>query len=520
MIREAAAAQDLQTAESKFLIAWQFSEKSTAQLKRLYEIAKRIGHQQRQMVAKSLLRSEAVTEADSIMLLESSLKSGDLKEFEILYAEVAEPARQSLSIRRARIQFLAAISQHEAAVKEARNLANGSQDLRSQIFLIDILLLNPTKNSHLEVEAATLIRRMMDSENKDLSLNAFRRLTVIKKPLNYVSAEELDHWLDQRSETLIKERLFVRSLQLEELFESERSAFLDRVIQEFVEKDPETLSGWLVNNHALDKIEQLPESIRKNQLVPHSAYLEFLLQKPDYEAAEKWMLELPSGSNMVLAEAIRAGIAFKLNNNRSAFLHADKAFNQANFENTYDGFKTILNVAERFGDRKSARRAAEIIGRFPTTNLPGSNELGFLALYLGDDAKLMLQIYEKLHASRPADDEISHQYALLLVVNQRYPDLVESITNQLLQKQSGDSFAICIKALAKLDEGNSAQAAREILKSNGLNADNVEGNHSIAICSTILRNTGENASAQRLAERINCALIPEYLRTHLDICGN
>jgi hypothetical protein len=513
----AIVARDPQTAKSKFLIAWQLSEKSTSQLKRLYDVAKRLGHAERQMVARSLLQSKSVTEADATMLLESALKSGDLKEFENLYAEVAAPTRQSIPIRRARIQFLAAISQHETAVKEARELANHSQDLRNQIFLIDIILLNASKNSDLEVEAATFIRRLMASENKDVALNAFRRLAVLKTPLNYVRAAELDRWLDQRGEMLVKERLFVRSLQLEELFESERSAFLDRVIQEFVTKDPETLSGWLVNNNALDKIGQLPESIRKNQLVPHSAYLESLLQKADYEAAEKWMKELPNGANMVLAEAIQAGIAFKLHKNKDVFYHTDRAFNQAGFENTYAGFKTILSVAERFGDRKSARRAAEMISHFSPTSLPDSKELGFFNQYLGDDAKLMLQIYEKLYASRPSDDEVARQYAMLLIVNHCYPNLVESITETLLQKHPADSSVICIKALAKFSERNDAEAAIEIIKSNGLNEEKVKDNNSIAIYSTILRKAGEEESAKRLAARVNWQLVPEYLRAHLKI---
>ncbi len=517
-IQEATSAiskRNRQTAQHQFIIAWELSEKSTEQLRSLFHVAKYLSHTEQQKTADSLLQSKSITPADSILVLESALKNGDLFGFKSLYTKVPESIRQIPSVRQAWVQYLIANSEYSAAVKEAQDLARDSSDLENQIFLLDIILLNHERNSESEVKAAVLMKRLILSENQEIALKAFRRMALLKKPLYYFNSQELNHWLSQRSEDLIKEKLFVRSLELEEVFDSERSAFLDRVIQEFVDKDLETLSGWLIHNHALDKIAQIPESKRKSNLTSYLAYLEALLQEADYEAAEKWMEESPNGADMVMAEAIRAGIAYKLKKNSKIFYHSDRAFAQASFENTYKEFKTILNVAERFGDKKSARRAAEAISHFSPMLLPDAKELGFLDQYLGNDAELMLQIYEKLYATRSSDADISRQYALLLIVNKRHPELVTPIIEASLQANLDDSSTLCIKALDQCDEDITAALALETLKAGNIDTEKLRGNHNIAIYSTILWKAGKEVEARRLASRAEWNLVPEYLRNYL-----
>ncbi len=511
-----------QQAEENLIVAWQVSNKKTSQLRQLLEVSQLVQSKESAAIAQNLFLSTEATTQDRTEALNILSRLGSSPFFEPLYERLPESEKALTPNRIARARYFYALQQLDAAIGEIEKSAANPKDHIAQLALID-LLLNKQKPVCSEEEfekaqtrIAQLVRILVESSDTNAALDGIYRITKLQEPLKFFRYPEIERWItehDKKGE-LIKERLFLLSLRINEMPESPRNEAIDKAFDQYRENCPDELIDWLVKMNAVDRILKLSPETREKIPAAYYAYLEYLIQNEKWAEAKEWSEKPPQKTDKVIIEATLCGIAFKEGDNAKNFHHRERAFQAASFEGKYASFFAILTIAERMGDTNTARRVAEVITEAPTLSLPATEELHYLDRYLGSKPEKLLSFYEKLHASRESDPSVLLKYAQLLIITGKDISRARKLIQSEQRNPTTEYSFLCTEALCYLAEKD-VKAALALIEKSGLKWDSSKTAADTAIVSTILYKTGQAEEAVRLAAKINWDQGALHLKSYL-----
>ncbi|NJM36930.1 MAG: hypothetical protein HC845_03115 [Akkermansiaceae bacterium] len=516
------AAGKRQQAEENLLVAWQVSNKETNQLRELLEISHLIPSKESVVIASSLFISQKATPQDRTLALDVLSRLGLAPAFEPLYDRLPESEKSLTANRISRARHFYASQQLDAAIEEIEKAAVNPKDHLAHLALIDLLLdkkkpiCSEEDFEKAQTRISQLVRILMESDETEAALNGIYRITKLENPLKFFRHPELERWINEhdKQNKLIKERLFLLSLRINEMPESIRSEAIGKVFEQYRESFPDELVDWLVQMNAVDWVAKLSPEAREKSLPTYFAYLEYLLQYEKWTEATEWLLKAPQRADKIIIEATLSAVAFKQGDNAKNFHYWDRAFQAASFEGKYANFFTILTIAERMGDTNTARRVAEVITEAPTLSLPATEELYYLDRHLSNKPEKLLSFYEKLHASREKDSSALLKYAQLIIVTGKDIPRARKVIQSGSRNPATEYSFLCAEALCHLAE-NGEKAALALIEKSGLKWDKSKSAADTAIFATILYKTGQADEAVRLSSFIQWEKGALHLKSYL-----
>jgi hypothetical protein len=524
-------------ADRQVIRAWNLSRKTIGELRQMFEVANKIKSPQLNPMAEAVAKCPDATPEDLASALEVFSISRSTKAYIALYQNLPDPVKQNNLIRYTHMRFLAVNDRLPEAIPLAEELAKIDYP-RAKLALID-LWLREAKNETYQDNAARLIRQLLASTDRKEALEAYRRAAFLAQPLRYFRYHEMEKWADQSGEKLVQERLFFHGLRARELPEEPREQLIRKVIADHQNTDPEAIPGWLSFINESEKIDWLPEELRKTNPVIFCAYIESLLdrhikQQKQIEKGEipaesatdflttanAWLAAAPPKVDKVFLETCLCSAAFLKGDTPKSFYHQERAFRAADFERTYKDYYTILNLSERFGDFNTARVAAVYLSKVPTAAIPETSKIAYYDKYLLSEPELLTELYQKLHASRPDDTLAALKYATLLVTHKKNSEAARQVLAELTASANmRDSFNACT-ALTYLGDGDAAKGLAFLQKQN-INWHRSDNDYEKAIYSTLLLKTEDIPLAEYTFKRTDWKNIPPFLEAYLmKIWGN
>lgn len=464
---EAADEKSGREAVSLAQAAWQLNPKKIETLRRLVKHGREVGLPELPAITLVLFFHNDRTATDRSDILKWTLDRGDPSFFDQLFPNLEEAERTQPEMRFLHARKLALQGRLLEAIEEARAL-DGETVLAAEVsLLLGNLLPRLPGNPVAAQQAKALLRKLLEHEDDEIALRAWRSLAVLPPALRDPGAEiNPDAWLAARSGVTAGDRVFARRLEVERLAPEARPAAMKELTADLLE-DPEAVS-WVVRwflecGHGTQLLE-LPEKAFLTDVSLFSARLQVLLEATKLEDAEIWLKKAPEGFPESVAGSLKAVFARRAGRSSEALSAWRRVIERASSLQIYGDCLSALRIAEKFGETKAAGDVAEVILTLPPNRLPGSEQLEFLEFYFAERTDDWLNFWRGLVRGRPSDVLAAEQVAFLELLKPEEVDktLVLERTGQLLLRFPAAPRFRATHALWLLREGRDDEALKTL----------------------------------------------------------
>ena len=515
--------------ERAIVNAWNYSNKSTGQVSKLFKLAVPIRSNQTVHLARFLLETDDAPLEDYATALDALAQSRYQDLFQQAFDKLPADVQQQPEIQFAYVRFLGYNDRATEAIPLAEALLENQEIPKIRLALIDLYAAAGDESRYQNL-AARLIRSILEKGDTPEGVQAFSRIFKLKRPLDHFRPEYLENWVEKSSAELTEPWFVLQSLIVADLYPELKRLRVEEIFNRYKDTHPNLVARFVVNFGGADLLEKLPDGALTGDPLVFTAYVGHQFDRyfaalkagePSRAAqllakADGLLAEAPDGVGRPFVEACRAAIAFLRDDPGQADYYRKRALRAARFEGSFNQFFEILRIADRFGDRITAREAVLIIAEQTTKFLPSSDKLDFFEKYLTSksDLGLLLELYRRLRASRPDDLEAALKLSTLLVTSGG--DLEEA-SAAIRPWSDGSRRRLELRtrqALIELAQGNSDQALKLIDRPefnfyvSGTEADK-------AIYATVLKEAGRTAVAESFLTRINWSALPHHLYSYL-----
>ncbi|MGJ8696686.1 MAG: hypothetical protein ACSHYF_10235 [Verrucomicrobiaceae bacterium] len=506
---EKVSAGQIPGARERLDLAWQVSDRSLRELREMLVLSRMTGSGRFSDIARRMVSGGEGTKEDYRSILEGCLIFNEHDLFEEVESAIPVLLQGEMEIRALRSRFLFLTGRKEQALVAAREcLAEApTPETRS---LVRQMLLVGGGNAEAFREAAELIKVDLASEDREVALTAYREIRGFPGAERWFDGDELLLRLKEGQLGGEEEILFAHSLRVRGASEAERGRILAEVRSEFGSASPDAFSRWLLENGLGGEIHPAgPETGEEESETVYLARIQVLIDGGKFEEARE-QLENPHFKVAThLIEALRSGVAFGLGEPTTNLHFRNRAIKAAAYEDSFEAFRSILVVANRFGDRESERKIIESLIQLNPLKLPPASQLGFIDGYLKDDLKSLCGFYERCHAAIPEDVFIRRKYALLLTVTGRDAQRARRLLRPVFNASPTDSLA-CALGLTYLPEDPEG-AKEEVAQVDPRNLKPPAK----AILATILHLNGEREEALLLLDTVRMEEVSPLLGSYL-----
>ena len=445
------------------MAAWQLGPKKIETLRRLMVHGRSVGLSELSAISLIVFFHEDHTKEDRSGILEWTLDRGEVTLFDQLYPNLDESFQREPGIRLLHARKLGLQGRTLEAIEEARELEGLAESDGKVSLLIASLLMRLPGNSVAAKQAADRFYALLDDEDDEIALQAWRSLRQI--PVNLRDpGEGFDpvKWVESRPGSLAADRVFAHRLLVERTPADEKEEALRGVARDLLD-DPEALPWvvrWYLEEGHGELLIELPEEPFLAETGIFSSRLQVLLENERLAEAEAWLAKAPEGFPEGVAGSLRAVFARRAGKASEALSAWRRVIEYASSLQLYSDCLSILRIAEKFGEPKAALDIVNVIISLPSNRLPASEGLGYLEPYFADRSDEWLNFWRGLYRSRPGDGVAGEQVAFLELL---HPDKADASvflerTGQLLIRFPTAPRFRATRALWLLNEGKNTEA--------------------------------------------------------------